>query len=53
MEDTNKIIINELTFTHILELGKIAVEKSGVPKEIVEKTLNRIASENNIAFYFV
>lgn len=51
--ENKKVIINELTFSHLLELGKIAIEKGGIPKEIIEKTLYRIASENELSPQFI
>ncbi|MDD3035198.1 MAG: hypothetical protein PHT25_11465 [Bacteroidales bacterium] len=52
MENT-KVIVNELNFSHLLELGKIAVEKGGIPKEIIEKMLERIACENELSPQFL
>lgn len=52
MENT-KVVINELTFSYLLELGKISVEKGGIPKEIVEKMLERIAFENELSPQFL
>ena len=51
--ENKKVIINELTFSHLLELGKIAIEKCIIPKEIIEKTLCRIASENELSPQFI
>lgn len=51
--NNTQISINELSFSHLLELGKIAVEKGGVPKEIIEKMLERIASENELSPQFI
>ncbi|MEG3007652.1 MAG: hypothetical protein RR806_09335 [Oscillospiraceae bacterium] len=48
-----KVLINELTFSHLLALGKTAVEKGGIPKEIIEKTLERIACENELSPQFL
>lgn len=53
MENLNEIKINELSFSHFLEMGKIAIEQGGVPAEIIEKTLKRIALENELTFHFV
>ena len=47
------IVINEFTFTHLVELGKIAVEKGDLSKEIIEKMLVRVAKENGIALSFI
>ena len=52
MENT-KVIINELNFSHLLELGKTSVEKGGIPKEIIEKMLERIACENELSPQFL
>lgn len=52
MENT-KVIVNELNFSHLLELGKIALEKGGIPKEIIEKMLERIACENELSPQFL
>ncbi|MEG0913918.1 MAG: hypothetical protein RSG53_09975 [Oscillospiraceae bacterium] len=51
--ENNPITINELTFSHLLELGKTAIQKGGIPKEIVEKMLNRIAFENELSRQFL
>lgn len=40
--DNTKVIVNELNFSHLLELGKIAVEKGGIPKAIIEKMLAKM-----------
>jgi len=52
MNNTN-IFVNDLTFSHLVELGKIAFQKGGIPKEIVEKTLERIACENELSPQFL
>ena len=46
-------IVNDLTFSHLLELGKTAIEKGGIPKEIIEKMLERIACENELSPQFL
>ena len=41
-------VIDEFKFTHLVELGKIAVKKGNISEDIVEKALIRIAIENEI-----
>ena len=53
MDSTTDIVINELNFTHFIAMGKIVVEKGGIPAKIVEETLKRIALENNLSVSFV
>ena len=51
--ENNLITINELTFSHLNDLGKIAIQKGGIPKEIVEKMLTRIVLENELSPQFL
>ena len=47
------IVINEFEFTRLVELGRVAVHNAEIPRSIVEKTLVRIAVENNISIKFI
>lgn len=51
--DNTITLINELSFSHLVELGKISMQKGDIPKEIIEKMLNRIALENELSPQFL